>query len=545
MTTGNAGAALSFDAPDGRFWERDPVHFPRPVTRYWSEVHPASFHRGTSEMCRNYGLLLGGLDCTYLNGFAYNGAFPAPEEEIPARLQRAAEALEEKFWRKQLEEWEGTWKPRAIGLHREIQAVDPDALSDDELVAYLQRCRDHHSEMIYQHMRFTASAVIPTGDYLAHVGDWTGLPHSELLGVFRGASPVSGGGSVELERLLDAFAKDASAAELLASDGDPATVLAELRALPNATGDAVGAYLDLVGNRLLDGFDISNPRAIELPDALLRAIRSAVATGGAESVDLESLAAPIRERVPAEHRAAFDELLGEARLTYRLRDERGVFSDIWASGLMRRAVLAAGARLAARGRIDAAEHLLDAGFDEMVALVTGKAGPTGAELAERQAVRTGMTGKEAPMSLGTPHPPPDPSGLPPAAGRLMRATGVALGHLFGSSDAAHEEHKLRGLAASKGVYEGPARRVSHPSEFDRVKKGDVLVTASTSEAFNILLPLLGAIVTDSGGLLSHSAIVAREYGIPGVVGTRQATDRIADGARVRVDGDRGEVTFFG
>ena len=104
---------------------------------------------------------------------------------------------------------------------------------------------------------------------------------------------------------------------------------------------------------------------------------------------------------------------------------------------------------------------------------------------------------------------------------------------------------LRGLAASRGVYEGPARRVSGPSEFDRIVKGDVLVTESTTEAFNILLPLLGAIVTDSGGLLSHSAIVAREYGIPGVVGTREATERIADGARVRVDGDAGEVTVLG
>jgi pyruvate,water dikinase len=69
---------------------------------------------------------------------------------------------------------------------------------------------------------------------------------------------------------------------------------------------------------------------------------------------------------------------------------------------------------------------------------------------------------------------------------------------------------LRGLAASGGVYEGPARRVSGPSDFDRIVAGDVLVTESTSEAFSILLPLLGAIVTDSGGLLSPSAIVARE-----------------------------------
>jgi pyruvate,water dikinase len=126
----------------------------------------------------------------------------------------------------------------------------------------------------------------------------------------------------------------------------------------------------------------------------------------------------------------------------------------------------------------------------------------------------------------------------------MRATGIALGSLFGSSEAEHEEDLLRGLAASPGVFEGPARLVSGPAEFARIEQGDVLVTPSTTEAFNILLPLLGAIVTDNGGLLSHSAIVAREYGIPGVVGTRDATERIADGMRVRVDGDAGEVSVL-
>jgi pyruvate,water dikinase len=85
--------------------------------------------------------------------------------------------------------------------------------------------------------------------------------------------------------------------------------------------------------------------------------------------------------------------------------------------------------------------------------------------------------------------------------------------------------------------------VAGPDEFDRIQQGDVLVTESTTEAFNILLPLLGAIVTDAGGLLSHSAIVAREYGIPGVVGTREATQRIEDGSIVRVDGDAGEVSL--
>jgi pyruvate,water dikinase len=230
---------------------------------------------------------------------------------------------------------------------------------------------------------------------------------------------------------------------------------------------------------------------------------------------------------------------------YRLRDERGVYSDIWASGIMRRAALAAGRRLAASGRIHAPEHLVDAGFDEMCALLEGADGPSADDLAARAEYRTTHTAKDAPKTLGPPAPPPpDPSNLPPTVARLMRATGLALGALFGSSEAEHGEDLVRGLAASPGVCEGPARLVSGPAEFNQIVEGDILVTVSTTEAFNILLPLLGGIVTDSGGLLSHSAIVAREYGIPGVVGTREATERIPDGARVRVDGDAGEVTVL-
>src|SRR3954449_3155756 len=212
---------------------------------------------------------------------------------------------------------------------------------------------------------------------------------------------------------------------------------------------------------------------------------------------------------------------------------------------MRRAALAAGRRVAERGGVHDAENVVDADFDEMRALVLAAGGPSADELAARAAQRESLLAKDAPAVLGDPpSPPPDPSGLPPAVARVMRAMGVVLEGMFGSSTEAHEERLLRGLAASPGVVEGTARRVSGPHEFDRIIRGDVLVTESTTEAFNILLPLLGGVVTDSGGLLSHAAIVAREYGIPGVVGTREATDRIADGARVRVDGDAGTVTVL-
>ena len=98
---------------------------------------------------------------------------------------------------------------------------------------------------------------------------------------------------------------------------------------------------------------------------------------------------------------------------------------------------------------------------------------------------------------------------------------------------------VRGDSAFGGVVEGPARLILGPDDFDRIEEGDILIATSTSPSFNIVLPLVGGIVTDHGGVLSHAAIVAREFGIPAVVACGNATTTIPDGAKVRIDGDAG------
>src|SRR4030095_15519798 len=108
------------------------------------------------------------------------------------------------------------------------------------------------------------------------------------------------------------------------------------------------------GNRLIDCFDIAEPTALELPDALLQAIRIAVSGEAQAASDVDARIAEVRAKGPAAHQTEFGDRPGEPRLMYRLRDERGVYSDIWASGLMRRAALAAGRRVASRGRIGSA-----------------------------------------------------------------------------------------------------------------------------------------------------------------------------------------------
>jgi pyruvate,water dikinase len=107
-----------------------------------------------------------------------------------------------------------------------------------------------------------------------------------------------------------------------------------------------------------------------------------------------------------------------------------------------------------------------------------------------------------------------------------------------------EGSALSGAGASAGTAEGVARIVAGPDDFSRVQAGDVLVATTTTPAWTPLFPALAALVTETGGILSHAAVVAREYRLPAVVGATGATAAIPDGRRVRVDGSRGVVTLL-
>ena len=100
-------------------------------------------------------------------------------------------------------------------------------------------------------------------------------------------------------------------------------------------------------------------------------------------------------------------------------------------------------------------------------------------------------------------------------------------------------------SASPGTYEGTVRVILGEHEFDKLEDGDVLVCPITSPIWSMLFPQVGALVCDAGGPMSHPAIIAREFGIPAVVGTERATTTFRDGERVLVDGDNGVVTRVG
>jgi rifampicin phosphotransferase len=557
---------LKFEPPGPGSWLLDYVHWTRPVTWFFAEVFPEQFVRGFRESLRRYGLLLDYIDFEFVNGFPYACPRPvgAPKDavghppkhvwdelmhnhpEISECLKTSARALEHKLWREDLRTWDQEAKPKAIRDNLELQAIDPSTLSTEALLAHLGRCRENLKRQVYLHYLYNVPAFVPVGDFLVHAQEWTGRPASEFQGLLQGATPISRGSADELERLAQAIRGDSRARTLIASSDAPDEVLDSLSGLSNEVSAALSAYLEFVGYRVLNGEDVGEPYALEMPEILLKAIRSAVEGAGVGGADdtLAQRTAEVRAAVAGPHRDAFDELLAEARAMYRLRDERALFCNQWAEGITRRAILAAGEPLAEKGRIEQPAHLVEAGYDEMRSLIRHGDGPSAEELAQRARYRAEASFADAPPMLGPePGAPLPTEWLPPKAARMERAVGEYLGAVFVAPEVRSEAQKVCGLAVSPGMYEGSARLIRGAQDFARIEKGDILVTRATSPAFNTVLPLLGAIVTDRGGLLSHAAIVSREYGIPAVVGCIEATARIPDGARVRVDGNTGEAVI--
>jgi pyruvate,water dikinase len=107
-----------------------------------------------------------------------------------------------------------------------------------------------------------------------------------------------------------------------------------------------------------------------------------------------------------------------------------------------------------------------------------------------------------------------------------------------------DDRRISGIAGSPGTIEGSARLVQTVDEFDQVRAGDILVCQMTNPAWVVLFTRIAGLVTDTGGTTSHPAVLSREFGIPAVVGTSEATRRIRTGDRIRVDGSAGVVEIL-
>ncbi len=551
-------AELTFEPPGPGTWRLDSSHYPRPASRYKQELLNEAMDAGSTAGASRYGVLVD-RRTEIVNGYPYATQKPVEgatdprsmaelddeETEYHCRVEAAAKAFETKRWRSELERWDSEWKPDIRSTQRSLQEVSLEDLDDEALIDHIERCREAYIDLGILNFRILFAHIVPLGDFFAFAQAHTNQSVAELVGLMDGASPDSTGSLDELQRLTTAIESEAEARELLFSDAAPGNILQGLRTHGGAVEEAVESWLDTVGYRVVSGFDLSDEYALEQPETLINTLRTAVESG-VERDSTEALPAnleEVREEVPEDQRQAFDERFEEARRTCPIRDERALLTQS-TLGQLRRALKEAGRRLANRGRLRDPEHVVDLEHEELVSAMRGGPAPGPAEVATHARYRQTHEASEAPAEIGgEPIDPVPIDKLPGPAARALRAV-----RAFGSANAfespsSTEEDAVEGLAASPGRFEGQARFISDPEDFSEIQEGEILVAEMTTPAFNVVLPMLGAVVTDKGGMLSHPAIVAREFDIPGVVGCENATDRIHTGDRIIVDGNEGTVRF--
>lgn len=553
--------SLLFTPPGPGTWELDSTHFPRPAAPVTQVIFSRCFPAGMARATARYGLVLDRLAYAAVNGWLYHQArivaappgAPAPPKlvvQLLARLhpeyRRRAKSAHATFaqsvWREDIARWHEEHKPARRQAHLRLLRAPLARLEDAELLAHIEECLTVYAESTELHGYLSVPAFLAIGDFIVHAKQWTGRSPAELVSALASTSPVSAGDEPERRLLLAALKEDGAARSLLDADQDPGAIIERLRASPGPVGACTGAYLDAVGYRTLNSYDLYEPFALEHPFILVAGLRSLLAAPErAGSSGAEAARERLRDAVPAVHRPAYDAIFAEAERSSSLRDERVLYNDYWSAGVTRRAFLEAGRRLVERSALARAEHATACTRDELRALLASPKPPPFPAAEARWSARRSASIAEAPAHLGPPPVPPPPTDwLPAALRRVQRATLACLAAVFEDGPRAEEGPLVRGISASPGRYEGTARIVNGPAQFARLRVGDVLVARSTSPTYNVVLPMLGALVTDRGGALSHAAIVSREFGIPGVVGCRDATERIPDGARVRVDGSAGE-----
>jgi rifampicin phosphotransferase len=536
----------TWEKPGPGTWELDQSHCgpaPGPVQRgIYEQCLPA----GIGEGMALFGSPIKTMELRWVNGKFYRRLVPQvgggrdlppppkPLLWLASRLhptlrqqeKRAKESFETKRWREELRRWEDEWKPALIAANLATGDVDLAGLDDAALADHLE---DVHARLLESgalHFRLHVSDMGPLGDLMVHLEDW-GLDREAAFRALVAASPATREPARQLAAVGDALREGGV---------DPATIssIDDVNAVPQAK-ERLDEYLQHHGWRLTTGYDLEDRSLNELPEVLVAAVRATAVRHDQSGASDESIAA-LREQIPEADRTTFDEVVEDARLSYGLRDENGPLTYEWPAGLLRRALLEAGQRLAASGALAHRDEVFELSTDEVGALLRGGAGPGREEIDRRAAERRWWATLEPPERLGPEETPPPVSALPPNLGRMTRIVLTVVDTLESTS-----KEPLHGMGIGDDTYVGTARVVHDAVEaLAAMEPGDVVVAPYTAPAYNSVLAMAGAIVTEEGGPLCHAAVIARELGLPAVIGASGAMD-LPDGATIEVDPKAGLV----
>lgn len=536
---------MPFNAPGPGFWALDRSHYPGGTTPISQWIMTESLPAGLRRVFAENGVPADTIDVKFVNGFFYSRLRPLiggdqPPRKLPppfvlklvtrlhptfrARTKRAVATLAERTSVAVAHHWDAEIRPRVKAANLAFQEVDVTAVGDDELGRHVGALLDHAREHFELHFWLHGHDLGPVARYLHHCIGW-GLDPAAAVAALSGASPST---AVPIDILTRLRA-------MVDAAGASPTSLDDVRAISPESAALLDAYLDERGNVLATGYDLTSPTLNELPGVVLGSILSATPP---PVVDHAALAEALRSRLEPGDRPEFDALLADARAVMDMRDDNGPLVAEWPMGLLRRALLEAGVRLTARGELHEPEHALELTAPEARAMFTGGL-PAAAEIARRAEHRRTLAALTPPDTLGDPEPEPPIDVMPKPLADGVKTVRTVMG--FMAMDGGAKTDRLAGVGIGSEPYVGRARTAASADDaIEKLEPGDVLVVRATSPAFNVVLSIAGAVVTADGGLLSHAAVLARELGIPAVVGAAGALD-IVDGSIVEVDPVHGTI----
>ncbi|MGZ4331830.1 MAG: PEP-utilizing enzyme [Solirubrobacteraceae bacterium] len=566
------------DSDEPRFWFWNSMHFPVPMPAFDAICIDSPYQAVGTWQNRVFAVPPAmGIDYRIVNGYVYISGNPVTD---PDQIAERADFFQKRagYYFSNWSELYGKWKDKMRALIAELEDLqvpqlpkyEPDevAFGDDRNTAFyevldaygraLRLCDlmwQHHFEFLLLGYGAYATFAEFCKEQLPDI------PDQHIAQMVAGIDVLLFRPDAELRRLAHmaidtgvdgAFVEGRTPAqidsELVASEAGRAW-LSELEKVKDpwfnmATGDGLYHYY----RSWLDDPSIPYASLIGHINALRAGEQITRPTDEIER-ERERLASEYEALLEQEVRGAFNELLSLSRTVFPYVEEHKFFCDYWFLTRWWNKIREFGALLAEHGFLEDGEdifqltrHEVASAFDELVLTWATGGRPLGPLhwppiVARRKQILERLAEWTPPPALGvTPDAVTDPMTI-----MLWGVTTERVQEWARQQDGGHV---LNGAAASPGVVEGAARVVRSVDQIADIRDGEILVCGSTSPAWAPIFSKITATVTDVGGVMSHAAIVCREYGLPAVVGTGRATSQIRNGQKIRVDGSAGTVTLL-
>ncbi|TMC79808.1 MAG: hypothetical protein E6J09_01130 [Chloroflexi bacterium] len=437
------------------------------------------------------------------NGRMFNSSKSLRPPEEMERYQREAFARRRRLARHIRKDWDERYLPELDALYDRMRALTPERVSRDEAARAWDDLWRGHRRAWTIHMLVTAGSYTVMDELRETYEELVGGPASDAYALTQGLAGTLQRMEQDFEALADAARRSQSAEGL----GAP------------SWSDDPSLLVGAIAQRLA--------RTGEHPAKRLAQLRSTA----------DAIARSARERLAGrpEDLARFEEVLAAAESAGPLTEEHNYWIDRRNQAQMNRAIRRFAARLVAEGALADTEEVFLLYVPEIREALR-EPRDLSSLIASRREEQRRWKSMVSPETIGAPAPP-----ATIASGTSL----VAMSHLQFKQRQDDPARTLRGVGASAGVVRGPARLIRDLAESGKLRRGDVLVCQASNVSWIPLFVSAIAVVTEVGGALSHAAVVAREFGVPCVVGTAIALSTLTDGELIEVDGSAGLVRRLG